>query len=583
MTGPPVSSTNARRSQPFLLLVRLFASRIFHASGNSEDSELDLGIGLILGLLALPGAFYSLFLMEKYSTLLQWMRGQHELDPLAGALPDEYFFIVLSMAVTGVVAVWRWDAIFPDRRDYSNLVPLPISLRSIFFANFAAISMLAVLLALDVNAASAILFPLIVSASENTFTFFLHFVGIHLLVLVLASVFSFCAVFVMVGVLMIAVPYAAFRQVSFYLRALILACFVAMFATSFAVPPMLRLLPNTAARFLPPVWFLGLCQLLRGRTNESWSRMGHVALISLASVLIAGIAVYLLSYRRCFLRISETTDVARTANSDRGAWFFRIADRTFLRTPFQRAGYRFAIKTLARSEHHGLVLGGFFGLGIVVAGQFLFTSWNGADAGWHGQLSPDILAIPLALSYCILVGLRLAFEFPAELRSNWTFRIQVDHTTPECSALAQRLMLTFVLPWSFTLVLPLYVFGWGWRTGLVHTIVVALCSILLTGILLRNFRKIPFTCSYPPFKQSSLLLVLFCVIGFFAYVTLISHVESWALHSGALASTILVALLALASFIVPRIGQENEMFAQGPVFEGDNTVAFELLDLRRGS
>src|SRR5690349_18287627 len=210
---------SSTRSRPFPLLVRLFIARVFRGSGSSEDTELDLSIGLILALLALPGAFYSLFLLEKYSTLLQWMHGQKELDPLAGALPDEYFFIVLSMVVTGVVAVWRWDSIFPDRRDYANLVPLPISLRSIFLANLAAILLLALLLAVDVNAASAVLFPLVVSASENTLSFFLHFVGVHTFVVVLASVFSFCTVFAIVGALMIVVPYSSFRRISFYLRA----------------------------------------------------------------------------------------------------------------------------------------------------------------------------------------------------------------------------------------------------------------------------------------------------------------------------------------------------------------------------
>ncbi len=199
MSGLLATVDSRTRSRPFPLLVRLFVARVFRGSGTSEDGELDLSIGLILALLALPGAFYSLFLLEKYSTLLQWMHGQKELDPLAGALPDEYFFIVLSMVVTGVVAVWRWDSIFPDRRDYANLVPLPISLRSIFLANLAAILLLALLLAVDVNAASAVLFPLVVSASENTFSFFLHFVGVHAFVVVLASVFSFCTVFAIVG------------------------------------------------------------------------------------------------------------------------------------------------------------------------------------------------------------------------------------------------------------------------------------------------------------------------------------------------------------------------------------------------
>ena len=91
MSGFVAAVDSSTRSRPFALLVRLFIARVFRGSGTSEDTELDLSIGLILALLSLPGAFYSLFLLEKYSTLLQWMHGQKELDPLAGALPDEYF------------------------------------------------------------------------------------------------------------------------------------------------------------------------------------------------------------------------------------------------------------------------------------------------------------------------------------------------------------------------------------------------------------------------------------------------------------------------------------------------------------
>ena len=78
-------------------------------------------------------------MFDKYGSFLQWMLGHNHFDVLAIALPDEYFLIVLSMVVTGVVAVWRWDSIFPDRRDYANLVPLPISTRTIFLANLMAI------------------------------------------------------------------------------------------------------------------------------------------------------------------------------------------------------------------------------------------------------------------------------------------------------------------------------------------------------------------------------------------------------------------------------------------------------------
>ncbi len=135
-------------------MVHLFAARIFRGGGDSDAEGLDLGIGLVLTLLAMPGGFVSLLLLNKYGTFLQWLRGATNVDPLQVALPDEYFFIVLSMTVTGAVAVWRWDAIFPDRRDYMNLVPLPISTRTIFFANLVAVLFLVGLIAFDVNAAS---------------------------------------------------------------------------------------------------------------------------------------------------------------------------------------------------------------------------------------------------------------------------------------------------------------------------------------------------------------------------------------------------------------------------------------------
>src|SRR5579864_5228450 len=186
---------DAYRERPFLRLVELFVARVFRGGGDSDAPGLDLGMGLILTLLAIPGGFVSLFLFDKYATLLQWLRGANFVDPLLVSLPDEYFFIVLSMTVSGAVAVWRWDAIFPDRRDYMNLVHLPISTRTIFLANLTAVLFLALLIAVDVNAASCILFPTVVAATQSHFVFFLQFATVHALAVLLASMFSFLLVF----------------------------------------------------------------------------------------------------------------------------------------------------------------------------------------------------------------------------------------------------------------------------------------------------------------------------------------------------------------------------------------------------
>ncbi len=44
--------------RPFFRLVNLFVGRAFHGAGDRENEELDFSSGLILSLLALPGAFY---------------------------------------------------------------------------------------------------------------------------------------------------------------------------------------------------------------------------------------------------------------------------------------------------------------------------------------------------------------------------------------------------------------------------------------------------------------------------------------------------------------------------------------------
>ena len=47
-------------------------------------------------------------------------------------MTDCYFFVLYSMVVMGLVMVLNWDALFPDRRDYLILTPLPLPANAIF-------------------------------------------------------------------------------------------------------------------------------------------------------------------------------------------------------------------------------------------------------------------------------------------------------------------------------------------------------------------------------------------------------------------------------------------------------------------
>lgn len=568
------------RQRPFWRLVDLFSSRIFRGGGDADAEGIDLGIGLALTLLALPGGFVSLLLLDKYASFLQWLRGMTNVDALAVSFPDEYFFIVLSMTVTGGVAVWRWDAIFPDRRDYINLVPLPISTRTIFLANLVAVLFLVGLIALDVNAASCILFPMVVAATQTKFLFFLKFALVHAIAVVLSSVFSFFAVFSFLGVLMAVLPVAILKRISTYVRGLIVIYLVTLLSTSFAVPYNLSRasrIPPWAYLF-PSSWFLSLCQVLRGRATPALIELSHLALPGLVVCVAVALVTYAVGYRRHFIRIPEMAETSFAADQFRPSRVARFLRRFALRTPFQRACFPFVWRTMLRSEIHRLVVTGAAGLGLVLASQAAMNAVQSSKTLRHAAMSPDAISIPYILTFLLIIGVRVVFEIPVDLRSNWIFQLMLDRDRQECSSLARNVILSVALLLVFLAAFPFYAYLETPRTALLHTLVVAVWAVLLTNIVLVRFRKVPFTCTLPLFKQHSIVTLLSFCFGYLIYAVSIPEFESSAL-SEPLRLFGMVPAMVLA-WLVPRfLARNTPEIERRLIFEESAGRNFELLRL----
>jgi hypothetical protein len=565
--------------RPFWRMVQLFVDRIFRGGGDADTEGLDLGVGLVLTLLAMPGGFVSLLLLNKYGTFLQWLRGNTNVDPLLVALPDEYFFIVLSMTVTGAVAVWRWDAIFPDRRDYMNLVPLPISTRTIFFANLVAVFFLVGLIAFDVNAVSCILFPAVVGATQSKFLFFAKFAMVHAVGVVLASIFAFFAVFAVLGLLMAVLPPRAFRRFSTYVRGIVVIYLVALLCTTAAVPDALRRGNGTSWTFLiPSCWFLGLCQSWRGRAGPVLVELSRLAIPGVAAVVGVALCAYAVGYQRHFVRIAEIADSTASARAPRTSRLGLLLDRLALRTPFQKGCFRFVCRTLLRSEAHRLVLTAVGGLSLVLASQALMDAFEGAKSWRAAALSPDALSIPFILSFLVIVGLRLVFEIPVELRSNWIFQLMLDQDGEECEPLARKVMLILVLPWLLVVAFPVYAYLEGWVVAGLHTLLVTTWAVLLTNIVLIRFRKLPFTCTLPVFKQHSFVTLLSVGFGFLLYAVSTPEFEPSALAEP-LRMISLVPVALVAWYVPHRLAKNTIDIEKKLIFEEPPARAVEALGL----
>jgi hypothetical protein len=515
--------------KPYPRLVRHCVDRMFHGGETSEADGVEFGFGAVLGLLALPGVFASLFLADKYGSLFQVLRGDVDFDPYVASLPDEYFFIVLAMAVTASVAVWKWDSLMPDRRDYANLAPLPLPSRRFFTANLLALLFLTAIISLDVNAASTALFPLVVCGSRSSFNYFAVFLGAHLVSVVLASVFSFLMVLASLGVLMSALPFRAFQKSSLYIRCAIVTLLLAMLSSSFAVPGMIHQLPERPwLKMVPAVWFISLNQSMLGSGDAALRSLGGRAILATGVVVLLGIAAYGFSYRRCFALGAESATGPSKGAGVMARTVCRLLDRLVFRSAFERASYRFTVKALVRGESQALVLGWFGGLGIVIAAQTLVGALNAQANASDPVPSAAILSVPLTLGYFVILGLRCAFEVPMAPRANWLFRLTVSPDTFECAPLASKLIFLLVFPPLLLIGLPLYAHFWGWVLASVHITIVGAMCVLFTKIVATQFRKIPFTCSMPQFQSNSIVIILIYIIGFFAFSGLTSSAEHWA-------------------------------------------------------
>jgi hypothetical protein len=568
--------------RPFVRLVGHFVNRSLRGGAESDSEELDFSTGLLLMLLPVPGIFVSIIFYDKYSTFLQWIRKDLIMEPYSASLGDEYLFVVVSMVLTGVIAVWRWDSILLDRRDFANLVHLPVSAWKLFSANLAAILFVTMLFAFEVNIGSTVLFPIVVSSSYPEFSIYAWFAAGHAIGVALASVFTFAAVVALIGLLMFSLPYRVFRRVSQYLRIALVLSFLFLLMTSFMVGPMTNRLkqnPGSIIRLLPPVWFLSLCETVRHAAAPVYQHLGMVALWALAgTIVLAGVA-YALSYRRCFLSIPEAVEGSASRGGLLLPMMLRIANRWYLPTPARRACFAFVARTLMRNEKHFTALGAFVGMGLLLCAQTLVTATHdGTEMG--GRIpAPALLSIPLILVYCLVVGLRFIFEIPADLRANWIFKMQIDAAAGESVALGRALAWTILAPLLIVACVPDYAYGWGWPVALLHLGYVGVMTWLLVETMFVRLRKIPFTCSLPVFKENAFVVLFLLFLGFYLFVRAGSFLEYVAFVDPVRAIVPAIVLagwwVAIRQYRKNLLEMEKEIiFEEGPV------EAVQLLDLR---
>src|ERR1035441_1463733 len=509
----------------FRELARHFFSRFFDndlVAINADNADMRATVVNILAMLAAPGMLLPFLFMSKYVKLQDAPMYVRDL----ASLGEKEFFICLSMTVMGLVTVIEWEMLFPDRRDYANLTPLPIRLRTMFAAKVAALLAFLTIFSVAINAFSPVMFPAVVIQKGSVLAV-IPFARCHIVSILAANTFVFFLCVAVQGILMNVLGYRLFRRVSPYVQFALVALLILMFLLSGRIVSELQVHAaiNPAAVYaFPPLWFLGLYQTQLGWTNPVFRELAASARMAAGWTTAGALATYLLSYKRHVTRSLESADEFSTVPSAMEAFVCRLLDRFVVRDGWQQAAFYFIWKTLTRSRRHKLLFAAYVAVG------------------------------------CGPVFRGLVFAVPAELRANWIFQVSDRGEARRCLAGVRKAMIVLGVVPLFALLLPLHVLFWGWRTAALHMLFGTVVALLLVEVLLVSFEKFPFTCSYLPGKANLKVSWPLYLFGFTTYVSGFLALEHWMLQRPVrfawLAAVIALVHVALAIYRWRVVGHD---------------------------
>ena len=515
-----------RTANCYGVLIRHFFGRFFDRESLSEQSEAESDVVQTLALLAVPGAFFAI--VAQPLTFRAW-----------GLVAIRYFFVSFSMIVMGFVMVVKWDALFPDRRDYQILTPLPLRPRTLFLTKVLALGLFLGLFLVDMNFFATLFWPGIEEGSG-----LLRIFGAHIAAVSAAGLFTALAAAAIHGALIAVLSGKLYRRASVCVQTLLMSLLVTMLFLS----PMLAESAHSLIRqgspvvsYIPAFWFTGLYELLRPATGDpALLRLGHLALQALGWAAALVVLTYLPGYRRHAGRTVETSQPNAAGPGPVRRSIDRLLDARLLRRPIERAVFHFISQTITRSARHRLFLATYGGLGVALVTAAL-------PAGRFGLLRAELM-----LSFMLVSGLRAAFNFPAELRGNWAFQLSEGPNVGEyLTATRKWIVVCGVVP-LFLLAAPFEFALFPAMTAAFHLAYGVTLSLLLTEILFFGFRKVPFTCAYFPGKVNLIGLSVIYVFGFTAYSDTMSGIASWLVRTPAAAVAFFVAAAA-ALWLLARL------------------------------
>jgi len=486
------------RDHPAVHLTRHFFDALFDLGFLSREGA-DAFIRVLLGIIAVIFSF-GLLLTRIYMGKYAALKGAADPAPYLHALAaDTTLAFGLPMWVAAFVTVLVSHSLVPDETDFRVLTPLPVTRAFVFGSKLMALT---IFCAIFIGASLVAVTPLVgmISSSRHAPNLPPVSLAAYWIVGTMGSAFSVFGVVAVIGVLTAVLPRSRVHGVTAAIRSVMLVALMLAVPFIFALPADAgRLAAHSRAMYLlPPAWFLGVERVVFGGGDQYTTRLALIGLSAFSTVACVSIAGYLLLYARFDRVMLRSMHVG----GRRAMWRWPLG-----RNPWRAAVRDFTLATLRRSSLHQGVLLGVASCGLALAINRLADKdvimWLRRMDTASFDVVIAIMGAPWLLMFATGLATRAALALPIEQRANWIFRMTENEATRVDQLRAvTRLMRQTTVGLTIALMAPLEWALFGPRATFALATNAA-CAMLWVEILLRGWRRIPFTCSYMPGKQSA--------------------------------------------------------------------------------
>lgn len=538
---------------PFFELVRHFFLRMFESELITAPDQLRTWIIGVLSAILSFTLYVPLSSFRKYVDLTYQNRVA---EYHAHAMSDRLLFVAFPMLVVSFVAAIEWQSLFPTERDYRNLMPLPVSRMQMFLAKLTALMLFVLLFAAAVNFFPTFLVPMVQASSLALEPLRIkHFFG-HFLAASAGALFAFLALVALQGALMNVLGRRLFPRVSLLVQSVLLLGLLTALPHVITVGDLYRRggISREVMDWMPVFWFHAVYEMWIGRTVSPMPELAGRAWMGLGVAAAGTVLLYGVSYIRQAMVQAEAEN--RLPYPVVEAVLRRVF-RWWLRSEKRFAIVSFVFKTLSRSRQHKLLLTAYLGIGLAVLVNLWVLDWLRVSAGRRMDLAQEelvhtALSAPLVMAFFFVSGLRLVFTIPITLQANWVFRLLEGESRVEwLDAVESAFYVLAVLP--VLLVAPLFqlpLMGWYLLPG--HVAICTLLMLILVELMLWEWQKVPFVCSYLPGRRNVALTFILYWFGFSLYGLAMTRFEVWGLRS-------LPRWLVLAGLLLAVLAKVREL------------------------